>query len=98
MRNTRCALLGLMVAFAALVFSGTTSQAAMVGDPGATRQAVETDALVQKAYYHGRHRNHWRWGGHGGHWRWGSHHHGRYRSHWRWGSRHYHSRYRSHWR
>lgn len=107
MRHAAYALLGLMVAFAALMVSGTASQAAMAGDPGATRQTVEKDALVQKVWYHhrhrshwrwgsyghGRHRSHWRWGSHGGHWRWGSH-----GGHGGWGGGYHHGRHRSHWR
>jgi hypothetical protein len=90
MRHAMYAFVGLMLALAATVFSGTPSQAATAGVPGSTQQTVDKDGLVQKVW-HSRHHSHWRWGsyGHGrhrSHWRWGSYGHGRHRSHHRWGS------------
>jgi hypothetical protein len=93
MRHATYALLGLMMAFAALVFSGVSSQAATVGVPSTTQQTIDKDGLVQKVW-HSRHQSHWRWGSGGGHhrhWshrRWGSSGGGHHRhwSHRRWGS------------
>lgn len=82
MRNIAYALVGLMMALAAVVALGSPAQAATAGNPSATAQALAQGEVVQKVHYYRRYGY--------------CCHHNRYRSHWRWGSyyhRHHHYNY-----
>ncbi len=74
----------LAAAVASATLFGLSVQAAPLTNPASVveMQAATGDA-VQKVWWRGHHRGHWRWGSRGGGWGW----HSRYRSHWRWGSR-----------
>jgi hypothetical protein len=75
-------------ALASAALFGLSVQAAPLTSPASVveTQAATGDA-VQKVWYHGRHRSHWRWGSRGGGGWGGGWGHNRHRSHWRWGSR-----------
>jgi hypothetical protein len=67
-------MLAVSIASGAL-FALSAQAAPLSSQPSVVKTEVATGDAVQKVWWHGRYRSHWRWGSRGWGWGWGWHRH-----------------------